>query len=192
MTVVVPLIIGQIVRRYIKDWLERKKPPFGAISSSVLLMIIYTTFCDTFSNPNIDLDKFSLILILFIIFSIQLSFMLLTFLFSTRNNSGFTPADTVAIIFCSTHKSLTLASVTGQEQEEPVFTGTSFTAAEFGSWWHLERYTKSLSCVLRMSTLSGIKLVQTFTSRVSYLLQSKNHPIIVVALQRSVLRINNP
>uniref|UniRef100_A0A8I6AJM8 Solute carrier family 10, member 7 n=1 Tax=Rattus norvegicus TaxID=10116 RepID=A0A8I6AJM8_RAT len=66
MTVVVPLVIGQIVRRYIKDWLERKKPPFGVVSSSVLLMIIYTTFCDTFSNPNIDLDKFSLILILFI------------------------------------------------------------------------------------------------------------------------------
>ncbi|XP_055975024.1 sodium/bile acid cotransporter 7 isoform X2 [Sorex fumeus] len=108
MTVVVPLIIGQIVRRYIKDWLERKKPPFGAVSSCVLLMIIYTTFCDTFANPNIDLDTLSLIIILFIIFSIQLSFMLLTFIFSTRNNSGFTPADTVAIIFCSTHKSLTL------------------------------------------------------------------------------------
>ncbi|XP_037252457.1 sodium/bile acid cotransporter 7 isoform X3 [Falco rusticolus] len=108
MTVVVPLIIGQIVRRYIKDWLERKKPPFGTISSCVLLMIIYTTFCDTFANPNIDLDKFSLILIVFIIFSVQMSFMFLTFLFSTRNNSSFTPADTVAIIFCSTHKSLTL------------------------------------------------------------------------------------
>uniref|UniRef100_A0A8C6RBP8 Solute carrier family 10 (sodium/bile acid cotransporter family), member 7 n=1 Tax=Nannospalax galili TaxID=1026970 RepID=A0A8C6RBP8_NANGA len=66
MTVVVPLIIGQIVRRYIKDWLERKQPPFGTVSSSVLLMIIYTTFCDTFSNPHIDLDKFSLVLILFI------------------------------------------------------------------------------------------------------------------------------
>lgn len=26
----------------------------------------------------------------------------------SRQNSGFTPADTVAIIFCSTHKSLTL------------------------------------------------------------------------------------
>ncbi|XP_054248300.1 sodium/bile acid cotransporter 7 isoform X2 [Indicator indicator] len=108
MTVVVPLIIGQIVRRYIKDWLERKKPPFGAISSCVLLMIIYTTFCDTFANPNIDLDKFSLIIIVLIIFSVQMSFMFLTFLFSTRNNSSFTPADTVAIIFCSTHKSLTL------------------------------------------------------------------------------------
>ncbi|XP_057583467.1 sodium/bile acid cotransporter 7 isoform X3 [Hippopotamus amphibius kiboko] len=107
--VVTPLLLLLfIVRRYIKDWLERKKPPFGAVSSSVLLMIIYTTFCDTFSNPNIDLDKFSLILILFIICSIQLSFMLLTFIFSTRNNSGFTPADTVAVMFCSTHKSLTL------------------------------------------------------------------------------------
>ncbi|XP_057610282.1 sodium/bile acid cotransporter 7 isoform X4 [Chionomys nivalis] len=107
--VVTPLLLLLfIVRRFIKDWLERKKPPFGAVSSSVLLMIIYTTFCDTFSNPHIDLDKFSLVLILFIIVSVQLSFMLLTFIFSTRNNSGFTPADTVAIIFCSTHKSLTL------------------------------------------------------------------------------------
>ncbi|XP_038307919.1 sodium/bile acid cotransporter 7 isoform X15 [Canis lupus familiaris] len=108
MTVVVPLIIGQIVRRYIKDWLERKKPPFGAISSSVLLMIIYTTFCDTFSNPNIDLDKFSLILILFIIFSIQLSFMVLTFLFSTRNNWGFTPEISVPVAILSSHKNLAL------------------------------------------------------------------------------------
>uniref|UniRef100_A0ABK0M0T3 Sodium/bile acid cotransporter n=1 Tax=Rattus norvegicus TaxID=10116 RepID=A0ABK0M0T3_RAT len=131
MTVVVPLVIGQIVRRYIKDWLERKKPPFGVVSSSVLLMIIYTTFCDTFSNPNIDLDKFSLILILFIIVSIQLSFMLLTFVFSTRNNSGFTPADTVAIIFCSTHKSLTL----GSEADE----ANSVTAAA-PSWRSVHLY----------------------------------------------------
>ncbi|MBN3278095.1 NTP7A protein, partial [Polyodon spathula] len=108
MTVVVPLIVGQIVRRFIKDWLERNKPPYGAISSCVLLMIIYTTFCDTFSNPHIDLDKFSLIIVVFIIFFIQLSFMLLTFVFSTGKQSGFTPADTVAIMFCATHKSLTL------------------------------------------------------------------------------------
>ncbi|XP_051866298.1 sodium/bile acid cotransporter 7 isoform X1 [Pristis pectinata] len=108
MTVVVPLIIGQVARRYIKDWLERRKPPFGAISSCVLLMIIYSTFCDTFSNPKIDLDTFSLVLIVCIIFSLQLSFMFLTFFISTRKKSGFTAADTVAIMFCSTHKSLTL------------------------------------------------------------------------------------
>uniref|UniRef100_A0A8C9ZJS7 Solute carrier family 10 member 7 n=1 Tax=Sander lucioperca TaxID=283035 RepID=A0A8C9ZJS7_SANLU len=108
MTVVVPLVLGQVCRGFFREYLERRKPPFGAVSSVVLLMIIYTTFCDTFSNPNIELDPTSLLLVVLIIFSIQISFMLLTFAFSTRSGSGFSPADTVAIMFCSTHKSLTL------------------------------------------------------------------------------------
>uniref|UniRef100_A0AAZ3QN79 Sodium/bile acid cotransporter n=1 Tax=Oncorhynchus tshawytscha TaxID=74940 RepID=A0AAZ3QN79_ONCTS len=106
---VTPLLLLLFVsRRFLRDWLERRKPPFGVISSLVLLMIIYTTFCETFSNPDIELDHLSLLLITFIIFCIQLSFMLLTFVFSTQKQSGFTPADTVAIMFCATHKSLTL------------------------------------------------------------------------------------
>lgn len=108
MTVVVPLIVGQVCRRFLREWLERRKLPFGTVSSVVLLMIIYTTFCETFSNPNMELDQVSLLVIAFIIFSIQLTFMLLTFLLSTRRISGFSAADSVAIMFCSTHKSLTL------------------------------------------------------------------------------------
>ncbi|KAM9836447.1 sodium/bile acid cotransporter 7 isoform 4-T4 [Aulostomus maculatus] len=108
MTVVVPLILGQVCRKFLRDFLERRKPPFGAISSAVLLLIIYTTFCDTFSNRHIQLDATSLLLVVLIIFCIQISFMSLTFTLSTRSDSGFSPADTVAILFCSTHKSLTL------------------------------------------------------------------------------------
>ncbi|CAM4674925.1 unnamed protein product [Leuciscus chuanchicus] len=108
MTVVVPLIVGQVCRRFLRECLDRRKPPFGTVSSVVLLMIIYTTFCDTFSNPNIELDHLSLLLVVFIIFSIQLSFMALIFFLSTRKSSGFTAADSVAIMFCATHKSLTL------------------------------------------------------------------------------------
>lgn len=108
MTVVVPLIFGQICRRFLREFLDRRKPPFGAVSSAVLLMIIYTTFCDTFSNPHIELDPTSLLLVVLIIFSLQIGFMLLTFAFSTRMGSTFSPSDTVAIVFCSTHKSLTL------------------------------------------------------------------------------------
>ncbi|XP_061664499.1 sodium/bile acid cotransporter 7 isoform X4 [Syngnathoides biaculeatus] len=107
-TVVVPLALGQVCRRFLRECLERRKPPFGAVSSAVLLMIIYSTFCDTFSNPNMELEPTSLLVVVLIIFSIQLSFMLLTFGFSSRAGSGFSPADTVAIVFCSTHKSLTL------------------------------------------------------------------------------------
>lgn len=108
MTVVVPLVFGQVCRSFLREFLDRKKPPFGVVSSCVLLMIIYTTFCDTFSNSSIQLDPTSLLFIVLIIFSIQISFMLLTFTFSTRSSSSFSPADTVAIVFCSTHKSLTL------------------------------------------------------------------------------------
>ncbi|XP_072784810.1 sodium/bile acid cotransporter 7 isoform X6 [Taeniopygia guttata] len=160
MTVVVPLIIGQIVRRYIKDWLERKKPPFGAISSSVLLMIIYTTFCDTFANPNIDLDKFSLIIIVFIIFSIQMSFMFLTFLFSTRNNSTFTPADTVAIVFCSTHKSLTL--------------GIPMLKIVFAGYEHLSLISVPLLIYHPAQILLGSLLVPTIKSWM--VSRQKNYP----------------
>ncbi|MEQ2159072.1 hypothetical protein GOODEAATRI_018800 [Goodea atripinnis] len=99
---------NEVCRGFLREFLERRRPPFSTISSAVLLMIIYTTFCDTFSNPNIELDPTSLLLVVLIIFSIQVSFMLLTFGVSTRSGSGFSPADTVAIMFCSTHKSLTL------------------------------------------------------------------------------------
>ncbi|KAL2079352.1 hypothetical protein ACEWY4_025096 [Coilia grayii] len=108
MTVVVPLLIGQVLRRWLKEWLERARPPFGAVSSAVLLLIIYSTFCESFSRPDTHIDHLSLLLLCFIVFSVQLSFMLLTFVISTRPASGFSPADTVAIIFCATHKSLTL------------------------------------------------------------------------------------
>lgn len=54
---------AQVCRRFLREFLERQKPPFGTISSAVLLMIIYTTFCETFSNPSIELDPTSLLLV---------------------------------------------------------------------------------------------------------------------------------
>lgn len=56
----------QVCRSFLREFLERKKPPFGAVSSAVLLMIIYTTFCDTFSIPDIELDPTSLLLVVLI------------------------------------------------------------------------------------------------------------------------------
>ncbi|XP_032812255.1 sodium/bile acid cotransporter 7 [Petromyzon marinus] len=108
MTVVVPLVIGQVVRSRVREWMERRQPPFGAVSSVVLLAIIYSTFCDTFARPDTALEPASLLAVVTLVLLIQLSFMLLTFMISTRDGSSFTPADTVAIVFCSTHKSLTL------------------------------------------------------------------------------------
>lgn len=108
LTVVLPLMIGQWFRMYIKDWLEKNKPPFGTISSCTLLLIIYTTFCDTFSQSSLDIDGQSLIKLAIIIVFLQLLLLYLTFNLSQMSYLDFTPAETVAIMFCSTHKSLTL------------------------------------------------------------------------------------
>ncbi|XP_072039872.1 sodium/bile acid cotransporter 7-like isoform X2 [Amphiura filiformis] len=108
MTVVMPLIFGQVLRIYIKGWLERTQPPFGQVGKAVLLLIIYSTFCETFSNTALQIDHHSLLAIAVIVLLLQVLLLLLTWSVSQWKSLGYSPADTVAIMFCSTHKSLTL------------------------------------------------------------------------------------
>lgn len=122
MTVVCPLLVGQFLRRYIKDWMEETKPPFGTISSCVLLLIIYTTFCDTFSQKTGDINSTDLLSVIVIIVLLQCCLLALTFSLATMKESTFTPADAVAIMFASTHKSLTL----GIPMLKIVFAGYSY------------------------------------------------------------------
>ncbi|KAK6172988.1 hypothetical protein SNE40_016531 [Patella caerulea] len=107
-TVVLPLIVGQTVRRNYKIWLERQHIPLSDIGSAILLLIIYTTFCDTFSHQNLHVDNFSLISMVLMIIILQVFLLLLVFYITARSCLNFTPQDTVALMFCCTHKSLTL------------------------------------------------------------------------------------
>ena len=109
-TVVMPLIVGQLVRTQIKDWLDKTKPPLSQIGSFMLLMIIYTTFCDTFSKDVSAVKPTELVIVVILIIFMQLGFLYLIFTTTGLNSSGFgyTKSDAVALMFCSTHKSLTL------------------------------------------------------------------------------------
>lgn len=107
-TVVVPLLIGQWLRIFVKDWMEKNKPPFGALSSFTLLLIIYTTFCDTFSQTSVGIRGSSLAIMAVIILCLQMVLISLAFHLSQNSSLGFSPSDSVAVMFCSTHKSLTL------------------------------------------------------------------------------------
>ncbi|XP_014666476.1 PREDICTED: sodium/bile acid cotransporter 7-like isoform X2 [Priapulus caudatus] len=108
MTVVVPLLLGQLVRWCIRDWIQRASIPFGPIGSAILLYIIYTTFCDTFSHGEGLLSMGDILPIGITVFCIQVVLLSLTFLLCTRGPVAFSPADIVAAMFCATHKSLTL------------------------------------------------------------------------------------
>ena len=107
-TVVVPLLIGQWLRTCVKEWLERTNPPFGTLSSCTLLLIIYTTFCDTFNQTSLGINGPSLLAMAIIILLLQLVLLYLAFNLSQTPMLDFSAADSVAVMFCSTHKSLTL------------------------------------------------------------------------------------
>ncbi|XP_057308743.1 sodium/bile acid cotransporter 7-like [Hydractinia symbiolongicarpus] len=107
-TVVIPLMLGQLARIYIKDWLEREKPPLGQVGSFMLLMIIYTTFCDTFSSDVTGVKPTDLLIAAVIIFGMQAGLLYLIFSVTNRFQLGYNKEDIVALMFCSTHKSLTL------------------------------------------------------------------------------------
>eukprot|EP00041_Stephanoeca_diplocostata_P014416 m.261221 g.261221 ORF g.261221 m.261221 type:complete len:337 (-) comp19692_c0_seq4:461-1471(-) len=104
-TVVLPLLFGQVLRYYMWIPIKALNIPFGTLSSVVLLMIIYTAFCDTFLS-DFAVDSSSLYaLVLLVAFCIS-STSVAAFLLS--KSLGFSRRDVVCMMFSSTHKSLTL------------------------------------------------------------------------------------
>ncbi|GIY09371.1 hypothetical protein CEXT_675651 [Caerostris extrusa] len=86
----------------------RYKKRLSVIGSFLLLLIIYTTFCDTFSNHE---ESFTLSVVIITtagVVLLQLILLSLAFFTSTSLLLHFSPEDVVAILYCSTHKSLTL------------------------------------------------------------------------------------
>ncbi|XP_052277241.1 sodium/bile acid cotransporter 7-like isoform X2 [Dreissena polymorpha] len=107
-TVVVPLLIGQFVRRALANRVNLKNVLWGEMGSAVLLLIIYSTFCDTFSQESIDVDGSTLIFTFLLIVAIQTCLLYAVYVMSSAWMLPFSRSDSVALMFCCTHKSLTL------------------------------------------------------------------------------------
>lgn len=116
MTVLAPMVLGQVLRR--SDGLVRvvdaSKPQLSTTGSLTLLLIIYTTFCDAFAAEAVDAGGGdaagssgigSIVGAGCLVVCIQLTLMSLVF---SMAKGSFAPQDVVAILFCATHKSLTL------------------------------------------------------------------------------------
>ncbi|KAJ1454074.1 putative sodium bile acid cotransporter [Pelagophyceae sp. CCMP2097] len=112
-TVLLPLVLGQLARPKVSAWLERTKPPLSEIGQMTLLVIIYTTFCDSFLKPSDVSDPMAVVHTAMIVVCLQLTFIGTVFLLTTTRRGismvgQFAPADVVCVLFCGTHKSLTL------------------------------------------------------------------------------------
>ncbi|KAF2900778.1 hypothetical protein ILUMI_05408 [Ignelater luminosus] len=104
-TVLFPLLLGQSLRKFTE--FRGHNLPLNGVSQCALLFVIYTTFCDTFHNPDTGLYATDILVTMILVLLIQMFLLLLSFSFA-KSLKYFTPADVVCAMFCSTHKSLTL------------------------------------------------------------------------------------
>ncbi|XP_050314009.1 sodium/bile acid cotransporter 7-B-like [Anthonomus grandis grandis] len=105
-SVILPLLAGQLIKVFTN--FRGHRIPFGTISQCALLFVIYTTFCDTFLVPETGLSALDVIFTIFSVLLLQIALILLSFKLSNSMRKLFTSADVIAMVFCSTHKSLTL------------------------------------------------------------------------------------
>ncbi|XP_019763786.2 sodium/bile acid cotransporter 7-B [Dendroctonus ponderosae] len=105
-TVLLPLVLGQAIKVYTQ--LPGQRIPLNTISQCALLFVIYTTFCDTFLVPETGLSALDVIITIFSVLLLQMILIILSFKLANWFKGMFSPAEVIAIVFCSTHKSLTL------------------------------------------------------------------------------------
>ncbi|XP_044739282.1 sodium/bile acid cotransporter 7-B-like [Chrysoperla carnea] len=105
-TVLGPLVIGQLIRKFSK--FRGHGIPLNNIGQILLLFIIYTTFCDTFMTHEMGLSAIDILVTIVLVLVLQILMMAMSYSIASNFPKLFSPSEVVAIIFCSTHKSLTL------------------------------------------------------------------------------------
>ena len=107
-TVIGPLILGQILRYLVPDaiaWLQ-KYINFAYVNSSLLLLLVYQVFCDTFSSDAFQtVSPTSFVIVMFLVLALFLLFSLFCFSVSRIPWFGFSKKDSIAIVMCGATKS---------------------------------------------------------------------------------------
>ena len=108
---VAPLFCGQVARPRLEAWLDRAKPPLSEIGQATLLLIIFTTFCDTFSGKSVESSRRGALAVTgFVVLSLQLVFLGAVFILTATTKilrRPLPPGDVICALFCAS-PSLTL------------------------------------------------------------------------------------
>lgn len=105
-TVLVPIILGQLIQFKFPEFTEKlsKKVSFSILSSCMLLLLVYVSFCDLFSSESEHVSVISILLLILIIMILVPLIMLLCYLASKR----FDDAERISIMYCGSTKTLSL------------------------------------------------------------------------------------
>jgi len=105
LSVVVPLLLGQIIQFFFADQLKAAKIPYSYISKTILLIIIFFTFAKTF-DEGVDLQWRAVLGILFILVAVHAGLQYAVLASSRIPFLGFTRADSAAAFAGAVHKTV--------------------------------------------------------------------------------------
>jgi len=102
---VLPLAVGQSLRPLLGGWAQRFKSRLGLVDKSTILLLVYTSFCDSFQQ-GVWSGRGVGQLVLLTVVCVAL-FAVVMFLTTTASRGlGFSREDQIAAIFCGSKKTL--------------------------------------------------------------------------------------
>ncbi|GAA0831338.1 bile acid:sodium symporter [Marinomonas arenicola] len=100
-----PMVIGQVIRPFIGEWLRQYKSVTSKLDKLVILLIVYNAFCDSVVRGVWhDFDVMTLFTVIVLCTVILL--LMIVLLMSLSKGLGFSPEDQAAALFCGTKKTL--------------------------------------------------------------------------------------
>jgi solute carrier family 10 (sodium/bile acid cotransporter), member 7 len=103
--ILLPLIVGQILRRWLAGWAKRNKSWIGVIDRLTILLLIYTSFCDSFVF-GVWTKHGIVVVVASAIISVVIFYFVLYMLGWVSDRLGFNREDRIAALFCGSKKSM--------------------------------------------------------------------------------------
>jgi sodium/bile acid cotransporter 7 len=100
-----PFVAGQIVRPWISEWMSRHKDSLKMVDQSSILLVVYVAFSEAVVQGLWRQVAPSMLIALLGVSAVMLAIIMSLSLFTSRR-FGFSKEDEIAVLFCSSKKSL--------------------------------------------------------------------------------------
>lgn len=111
--VLLPVVIGLLLHHKLGEWVSRYKKTLGKFDQLIILLIVYTSFCESFSGNMFNHFAISEI---FLLGAMMLTLFLVVFalMYQLSVWMKFKREDRITVIFCGSKKSLMQGAVMGK------------------------------------------------------------------------------
>ncbi len=102
---VLPLVVGQMLRPWLGAWAQRHKPKIGLVDRGTILLLVYTSFCDSFKQ-GVWTGHGAGDVVLVAVVCAGLFALVMVITGAASRALGFSREDRIAAIFCGSKKTL--------------------------------------------------------------------------------------